>query len=89
MVKTIHFIVTGRVQGVFFRASCKSIADRYSITGWVRNLPDGRVEGMATGAPDQLAAFRAWLDQGPGPAQVTGITVSEVECREYADFKIR
>ena len=48
MQNTIHFRVTGRVQGVFFRAACKRIADRHRITGWVRNLPDGSVEGMAS-----------------------------------------
>ena len=47
----------GNVQGVGFRYSVKQVAKGFDVTGWVRNLPDGRVELQATGAPDELAAF--------------------------------
>jgi len=89
MLKTLHFIVTGRVQGVFFRASCRHAASRYGITGWVRNLPDGRVEGMATGEPDPLDAFCKWLEHGPDLAQVSGVTVNDVAYCQYDSFEVR
>ncbi|NNE38068.1 MAG: acylphosphatase, partial [Gammaproteobacteria bacterium] len=49
-MKTVYFRVKGRVQGVFFRASTKSTAETKGVSGWVKNMPDGDVEGMATGS---------------------------------------
>jgi len=89
MKTTIHFIVTGRVQGVFFRASCKKEADRLAVTGWVRNLPDGRVEGMASAAPEGLQAFQQWLNQGPPLAKVSNLQVSDQPEQQFDRFEIR
>jgi len=89
MKRTIHFIVSGRVQGVFFRASCKNKADRHAVTGWVRNLPDGRVEGMASADPVSLASFQDWLKQGPEMARVLKIDISEHSLQEFDQFEIR
>ena len=63
--KTIHIIVSGKVQGVFFRASCVKKANESDITGWVRNITGGDVEIMATGTPDNLAEFTGWCNRGP------------------------
>ena len=89
MASTIHFIVSGRVQGVFFRASCKKVADRYRVKGWVRNLPDGRVEGMATAEQTDLESFQAWLKQGPKMAEVSKLEVTEQPQQVFDDFEIR
>jgi acylphosphatase len=89
MLKTMHFVVSGRVQGVWFRASAKGQADAFGITGWVRNLPDGRVEGMARGADGALDEFHRWLKRGPDHARVLGVEWNEAPDAKFADFSIR
>ena len=69
--------VTGRVQGVFYRGSAQRQAQQLGITGYARNLPDGRVEVLACGNPQAVAALCEWLRQGPARAHV-----STVECEE-------
>ena len=71
-------IVSGRVQGVFYRASTRQRAQALGVTGHARNLADGRVEVLACGAPDAVAALCAWLQQGPPAASVTAVEVEEV-----------
>jgi acylphosphatase len=66
------------VQGVGFRASAAHEARRLGVAGWVRNLPDGRVELEARGAPAAVDALCAWLAQGPRGARVTGVDIYEV-----------
>ena len=63
--ETRRYIVTGRVQGVGFRFFAIGEAERLGLSGYVRNLRDGRVEAYAVGTPDQLAQFRARLEKGP------------------------
>ncbi|MGH8245646.1 MAG: acylphosphatase, partial [Gammaproteobacteria bacterium] len=70
---TAHFRVSGRVQGVFFRVAARQQADRLKVKGWVRNQPDGRVEGMAHGARGALEEFRRWLQRGPEHARVSNV----------------
>jgi len=65
--------VTGRVQGVFFRASTQRKACSLGIVGHARNLPDGSVEVLAVGSPGALSELRAWLGAGPPQARVTGV----------------
>lgn len=70
MPASYRFVVTGRVQGVFFRQSTMETAQRLGIRGWVRNRADGTVEGLAAGRDAALREFRKCLDQGPPRAQV-------------------
>ena len=86
---TIYFMISGRIQGVFFRASTKSMADQYGIKGWVKNLPNGDVEGIATGDATRLKLFREWLKRGPGMAKVLRLEVIEHECQIFEKFEIR
>ena len=65
--------VRGRVQGVFYRASCRRQAEALGVAGWARNLDDGRVEVVAEGTPTAVAALAAWCRQGPPGALVTGV----------------
>ena len=85
---TIHFHVSGRVQGVFFRAEARRTAVNLGLTGWVRNLSDGCVEGMATGERDQLDEFKEWLAHGPPYAHVKDLEIENVELKEFAKFEI-
>lgn len=68
-----RFRVSGRVQGVGFRAAAAMAARRLGVRGWVRNLPDGRVEAVAGADADALAQFADWLRQGPPAARVTDV----------------
>ena len=88
--KIVHFLVSGRVQGVFFRMATKQQADLYGLSGWVCNRRDGRVEGVVAGASQRLDDFIAWLHRGPDLARVLKVELEEVEGEEnYSGFEIR
>lgn len=77
-MRTVRIVVSGRVQGVGFRAFAVREATRLGLDGWVRNLPDGRVEAIARGEESGLQAFIAALRQGPITARVDEVAVTEV-----------
>lgn len=88
--RAITVIVAGRVQGVGFRYSTRQMAQQLGIVGWVRNRPDGTVEAWAQGAPEIVAQFSRFLEQGPRPAWVASIDVSEMEPDHTLDaFDVR
>jgi acylphosphatase len=88
-MKTFHFIVSGRVQGVFFRYHTKETADRLSIRGTVRNLPTGEVEVFARGEAGMLERFEHFLHQGSPSSRVDKVTRETVDSREnFLDFRI-
>jgi acylphosphatase len=66
-------LVSGRVQGVFFRAHTRQKALTLGLSGRARNLPDGRVEVLVTGPPERVAALCEWLWEGPPMARVEGV----------------
>jgi len=68
-----RFFVSGRVQGVFFRAGTAQEATRNGLAGWARNLPDGRVEILACGPKAQVDVLAAWLAHGPPSARVASV----------------
>jgi acylphosphatase len=85
-----HVFVSGLVQGVFFRASMREVAQRYGVTGWVRNLPDGRVEAVIEGEEDKVLKVIEWARRGPPLARVENVEVVWEEYRgEFKDFRIR
>ena len=77
-MRRVRAIVSGRVQGVSYRASTTSEARRLCVTGWVRNRADGSVELEADGPPEQIAALLAWCEHGPPAARVTDVAVEEL-----------
>ena len=81
-----RFLVTGRVQGVFFRASVVDVASGLSLTGYAKNLPDGNVEIIACGQADAIDKLAAWLREGPRMASVTGVDEEQVEYRDFEGF---
>lgn len=90
MPKSYRFVVTGRVQGVFFRQSTKQRADELGLQGWVRNRDDGAVEGTIHGTdPAALDAFRDWLNRGPVRAQVQAVRWETSEEPITAGFEVR
>ncbi len=83
-----QFRITGRVQGVFFRASTRDVAVQLSLTGYARNLADGAVEVLACGRADAIDRFAAWLQHGPRMASVSGVDAEPVAFREIDRFSI-
>jgi acylphosphatase len=84
-----RFIVSGLVQGVFYRATTQDTARRLHLTGWVRNLPDGRVELVACGAEARLAELETWLWQGPPAARVDSVLARDEPWQEFNGFGVR
>lgn len=74
----MHLLVSGRVQGVGFRATAADVADRLGLIGWVRNRPNGAVEIEAEGPGPQMAEFVAWCRQGPRYARVDKLELGEL-----------
>ena len=81
-------VVSGRVQGVYYRASTQQQARRLAVAGWVRNRPDGSGEAWLEGAPDAVEALLAWMRRGPAGARVTDIAVTETLPQNDADFVV-
>ena len=71
-----RILVAGMVQGVAFRQSAVWEAEQLGLSGWVRNLPDGRVEALAEGPRPKVEALVAWCQRGPPAARVTGVEVT-------------
>jgi len=69
----IHIIVSGHVQGVFFRYATQSVGEKLGLDGWVRNLYDGRVEAIAEGTRDELEKLLSFVKEGPQGARVENL----------------
>ena len=88
-MRRIRAIVSGRVQGVSYRASAAAKARQQGLTGWVKNLANGSVELEAEGSPDQVAAFVTWCHHGPPSARVDQVVVEELAPMGGDDFDVR
>ncbi len=85
-----HVWISGRVQGVFFRAHTQEVACRLGLTGFVRNLPDGRVEAVFEGEEEAVRKAIEWCHKGPPRARVERVEVRWEEPKgEFPDFAIR
>ena len=85
-----HMFVSGRVQGVFFRLQAKHNADRHDVKGWVRNLPDGRVEAMFEGEKEAVEALIEFCKHGPSGARVTYVSLRwEPYTGDFDGFRIK
>lgn len=88
LVRT-RVIVAGRVQGVYFRASTRQVAERLSLSGWVRNLHDGRVEAVFEGEPSRVDEALEWVRVGPAGAAVRSVDVTREDPLGEQGFAIR
>jgi acylphosphatase len=82
-------LVSGRVQGVYFRDTCRRVALEHGVTGWVRNLPDGRVEAVFEGPADGVRILVDWARHGPRLAVVLDAAVEAEQPEGLASFVIR
>ena len=85
---TIHLLIKGEVQGVFFRATAKKIADKLNLTGWIKNREDDNVEAMVTGSQQQLEEFINWCKKGPEKAAVEDVIITNQQETSFNDFEV-
>ncbi len=89
-MQRVHCLITGRVQGVFYRANTQQQAELSGVKGWVKNLPDGRVEAVMEASRPLLEKLLDWCRQGPEMGYVDHVEVQWLEATgEFEDFSIR
>ena len=85
-----HIFVSGRVQGVFYRAGTRECALKHHLTGWVRNLSDGRVEAMLEGEKENIEKVIEWCRSGPPAAAPSGLDIEWLKYSgSFTDFALR
>jgi len=88
-MRAVDVTVTGRVQGVSFRAYAEDEARRLGVTGWIRNEPDGSVAGHLEGDEETVDAMVAWLREGPRLASVERVDVRAADATGASSFEVR
>lgn len=86
-LKTLHLVIYGRVQGVFFRQSMQLEAQYQAISGWVRNRSDGTVEAVVQGEPGAVEAIVRWAKRGPERAHVERVEIGQGD-GNYSSFEV-
>ena len=81
-------LVSGQVQWVYFRDTCQRLARRHNVAGWVRNLPDGRVEAVFEGAAEDVGQLVDWAYHGPSGAVVSAVEVAAEQPEGLAAFRL-
>ena len=84
-----RLLISGRVQGVFFRDTCRRVAEEHGVAGWVRNLPDGRVEAVFEGTEEDVAFLVEWARHGPRHAMVQQVAVQAEPPEGLAGFAVK
>ena len=85
---TVHLVISGKVQGVFYRATAKEQAEKLKLDGWVKNTKEGTVEILASGSSQNLLMFTEWCKIGPDGALVSNVIVTETKEKPEKGFKI-
>lgn len=88
-MKRAHVVISGRVQGVWFRAHTRERAEKLGISGWVRNLPDGRVEAVFEGPDERVDEMVKWCHRGSPLSKVDRVDVTYESPQGEAGFTIR
>ena len=84
-----RLLISGRVQGVFFRDTCRRLAQKNDVSGWVRNLPDGRVEAVFEGPAAAVRELVDWSRRGPRSAEVADVRVAAEPPEGISGFQVR
>jgi acylphosphatase len=85
---TVHLLIKGKVQGVYYRASAKDVAEQLHLAGWIRNTKEGDVETMVTGEEREVKEFIEWWKKGPRRAEVTKVVVTEKADEQFFGFTV-
>jgi len=88
-MQTVRLLITGKVQGVFFRETARKVAEKLNIKGWIKNTPDEKVEAMITGDEKELNDFIKWCKTGPDRAEVEEVTVSSQPEIFFKEFEVK
>jgi acylphosphatase len=87
-MRTAHLEIAGKVQGVFFRAKAKEIAEIHKISGWIRNTDDGKVEAHVSGEDSAVEEFISWCRYGPEKARVENVIVNYTDVKKFDRFVV-
>lgn len=85
---TKHLLIKGKVQGVFYRATAREVAEKLGLTGWVKNTEEGHVEAVVSGAEQPLQQFVEWCWQGPPRAVVTAVDIVHLPGDDFTGFRV-
>lgn len=88
-MKTYHLLISGKVQGVFYRASAKKEALKIGVNGWIRNTLTGSVEVVITADATSAGAFITWCKSGPKDSDVENVDVTQIDLLKFEGFEIR
>ena len=87
-MQAVSLLITGQVQGVFFRTSARDKAKELGLAGWVRNTENGNVEIHAEGNANALRKFETWCHTGPPSAEVKSVSAEDTDKQDLSDFSI-
>lgn len=87
-MKTVHLQISGKVQGVFFRATAKEMAQLHLVSGWIKNTDDNNVEAEVTGENEAIEKFISWCKHGPAKAKVDHVKVTDVALKKFTSFEV-
>ncbi len=88
-MQTFHLLISGKVQGVFFRETSRRVAEKLNVKGWIKNTPDETVEVMITGEDNNVSDFIKWCRTGPERAKVKEVIVSQQPDAFFEKFEVR
>ena len=87
-MKTVHIEISGKVQGVFFRATAQKVARFHNISGWIKNTHNNKVEAFVTGEDEDVEKFISWCKHGPEKSKVENVTITNAEPQTFSGFEI-
>jgi acylphosphatase len=85
---TVQLVIRGKVQGVFYRATAKKVAEELGVKGRIKNTKDNNVDAIITGTEEQVQQFIEWCKKGPPRAQVSDVTATQVDDKSFNEFEI-
>jgi acylphosphatase len=85
---TVHLIIKGKVQGVFYRATARDEAEKLGLTGWIKNTSEGNVEVVVNGSQEHIDRYIAWCWKGPSRAKVESVEVKDLQEERFDGFQI-
>lgn len=85
---TVHLLIKGKVQHVFYRATAKGEAEKLRLTGWIKNTPEGNVEIVVNGSQKNIERYIDWCWKGPSRAKVESVEVKNLQEEQFDEFRI-